>query len=367
MQKMKHIVVVFLAFGWIAGWLVGCKTTQVPIDVSPTQKADTTRLPSFPAEVLYTLGKEWEAIHDSTTAKYHTDYAGAVRQDSISRAKYVEQRLIELYPEQAYAGYTDKLLQICTAMLRQYARNSAIENAIQAELPLWDNALDPGSTSGGKWVRDSMDRDESAFLELTPQEQSNWETLNRLAEQAQPADRQAFDTLHITAFEEENLLLSLLLWRGPTLFYRVVQSKARAERVARYYYGEETNSGKPGDAFKHLYVNVLLRTYTNEAIAWAVMDVYWENAHPNAPCDHFMDTHNNEVGRHTRYAEFVRTNANGQCNETRQWLLWAERVQQFVQDTTNGERQAWDKQTPSFVVKPAAKQVSRQLYIYWNR
>lgn len=366
MLKMKHIALSLLALGWIAAGLVGCKTTQ-PTATPPAQAADTTRLPSFPAEVLYTLGREWEAIHDSTTAKYHTDYAAVVRQDSIDRAKYVEQRLMELYPEQAYAGYTDKILRICTAMLWQQAEHPAIGNAIQAELPLWDDTSDLGSSSGSESVRDTMSSDESAFLEFTPHEQSDWETLNRLATQAPMADRQVFDTLHITAFEEENLLLSLLLWRGPTLFYRVVQSKARAEKVARYYYGEETHSGKPGDAFKHLYVNVLLRTYTHEVMAWAVMDVYWENAHPNAPCDHFMDTHNNEVGRHTRYADFVRTNADEQCNETRQWLLWAERVQQFVQDTTNGERQAWDKQTPSFVVEPAAEQVSRQLYIYWDK
>ena len=182
----------------------------------------------------------------------------------------------------------------------------------------------------------------------------------------QPLTREAFDTLNISYFEEENILLTLLLWRGPRMFYRVLQSKARAEKLAYYYYGEATNNGRPGDAFKHIYVNVLLRTYVGEWLSHAIMDVFWEWKSPNAPCDYYMDMHNNIIGRQTRYADF--TTIDTQCNaDMRHWLQWAENVQHFIQDSVNGDFQGWDKETPTFIVEPAAKQVSDTQYIYWDK
>ena len=112
-------------------------------------------------------------------------------------------------------------------------------------------------------------------------------------------------------------------------------------------------------------MNVLLRTYVGEWLSHAIMDIFWEWKSPNAPCDHFMDLHNNIIGRQTRYQDFTQFNA--QCSDTRYWLQWAENVQHFVQDSVNGHRQSWDKETPTFIVEPAAKQVSSEQYIYWDK
>ena len=210
----------------------------------------------------------------------------------------------------------------------------------------------------------SIDK-ELQLLELTPQEQADWQRLQELAHSHQPLTRETFDTLNIEFFEEENILLSLLLWRGPRMFYRVLQSKARAEKLAYYYYGEATNNGRPGDAFKHIYVNVLLRTYVGEWLSHAIMDIFWEWKSPNAPCDHYMDLHNNVIGRQTRYEEF--TTIDAQCSDTRHWLQWGENVQRFIQDSVNGDLQGWDKETPIFIVKPAAEKVSDMQYIYWDK
>lgn len=363
------LLFVFLSIGL----LVGCSSQKVvaptPVPEVPQYHPDTTALPSFRGDVLYTLGLEWEAMFDSTTAKFATPQAAVVRADSLSMGEYIEQRLIDLYPEQAYKGYINKVQQVCEDLLRKsVSQQPSIANAIRSELPEW-NSNHP--ISGGENVSysrpDSMEVSEPLFLEFTPREQAMWDTLHSIATQAQMVDREQFATLDISLVEEENLLLSILLWRGPQMFYRVLQSKMRAENVAHYYYGEATNSGRPGDAFKHIYVNVLLRSYTSAALAWLVMDVYWENAHPNAPCDHFMDAHNNIVGRNTQYDRFVRLDDSLQCSDMRLWLQWAEQVQHFVQDTTNGDFQNWDKETPSFIVVPAANQVSSQNYIYWDK
>ena len=206
---------------------------------------------------------------------------------------------------------------------------------------------------------------EFAILELTPTERSEWEKLQTLIRHPKFLTRESFDTLDISSFEEENLLLTVLLWRGPRMFYRIMQSKARAEKLAYYYYGDATNNGRPGDAFKHIYVNVLLRTYVGEWMSHAVMDLFWEWKSPNAPCDHYMDLHNNIIGRQSRYNDF--TAAEEGCDNSRHWLQWAENVQSYIQDSINGDKQNWDKETPTFIVEPAAEKVSAYQYIYWDK
>lgn len=363
MDNTQKIVLTLL----LAVLCAGCKTHQIAVTPvpEPHYNPDTTVLPAFPAEVLYVLGSEWEAIYDCTSAKYHTPEAQQLRADSVTMGDYLEQRLLTLYPERAYPGYINKVTQQAQALLMQAPSRPPILNYMHEELHF--TSTTPAQNHNAPTLFDTIVTDEAALLEFTPREQALWDTLQTLANQAGWADRPLFDTLHISSVEEENLLISLLLWKGPRLFYRIVQSKTRAENVARYYYGDATNSGRPGDAFKHIYVNVLLRTYTDALVAWAVMDLFWESYHVNAPADHFMDAHNNIVGRETQYWRFVNPDSVSQCSDVRQWLLWAEQVQHFVQDTTNGDLQHWDKQTPSFIVVPQAEQVSKMHYLYWDR
>jgi hypothetical protein len=332
--------------------LVGCRTqklSQSPhrhIALSP----DTTVLPTFPAEALYVLGAQWEA--------------DTLLQQEQSIADYIEQELIRLYPERAYKGYINKICSTADRLLVSSTQRPTFFAPKQQEI-----RFAHGQSPSGKLyaILDSLSVDEELqVLELTPQEEADWQRLQALAHSNQPLTRETFDTLNIEFFDEENILLTLLLWRGPRMFYRVLQSKARAEKLAYYYYGEATNNGRPGDAFKHIYVNVLLRTYVGDWLSHAIMDVFWEWKSPNAPCDHFMDLHNNIIGRQTRYDDFTKLDA--QCNaDMRHWLQWAENVQHFVQDSVNGHRQSWDKETPTFIVEPAAKQVSNTQYIYWDK
>ena len=327
--------------------LVGCRVQQVV--PQPVAVADTTVLPSFPAEVLYVLGARWEA--------------DSLLQQETTIAEYIEQELVRLYPEKAYAGYISKLCAITDKMLVSSQQKPILFSPQKQEIVF---ASPHSKRSNGYASLDSLSMEEEMeILELTPEEKTTWDKLQILAHSPLPLTREAFDTLQIDSFEEEDILLTLLLWRGPRLFYRVLQSKARAEKLARYYYGDATNNGRPGDAFKHIYVNLLLRTYVGEWMTHAIMDIFWEWKSPNAPCDYFMDMHNNIIGRETRYDEFTTTNS--ECSATRHWLQWAENVQHFVQDSVNGDRQAWDKETPRFIVEPAASKVNANQYIYWDR
>ena len=331
--------------------LVGCRTQQLsPLPIANVPSPDTTALPSFPAEALYVLGAQWEA--------------DSLLQQELSIADYIEQELMRLYPERAYNGYINKLYSITDRLLVSSPQRPTLFAPKQQEIRFAHSQSPCGTLYA---ILDSLSlNEELQVLELTPQEQADWQRLQALAHSKQPLTREAFDTLNIEFFDEENILLTLLLWRGPRLFYRVLQSKARAEKLAYYYYGEATNNGRPGDAFKHIYVNVLLRTYVGDWLSHAIMDIFWEWKSPNAPCDHFMDLHNNIIGRQTRYEDF--TTLDTQCNaDMRHWLQWAENVQHFVQDSVNGHRQSWDKETPTFIVEPAAEKVSDTQYIYWDK
>ena len=333
--------------------LIGCRTQQsFPIKdrVGGGFTPDTTVLPSFPAEALYVLGAKWEA--------------DSLLQQEQSIADYMEQELMRLYPEKAYKGYINKLCSVADRLLVSSVQRPTLFVPKQQELRF----VQAHSSSSALYaVLDSLSADEELqVLELTPQEEADWLQLQTLVHAELPLTREAFDTLDISYFDEENILLTLLLWRGPRMFYRVLQSKARAEKLAYYYYGEATNNGRPGDAFKHIYVNVLLRTYVGEWLSHAIMDVFWEWKSPNAPCDYYMDMHNNIIGRQTRYADF--TTIDTQCNaDMRHWLQWAENVQHFIQDSVNGDFQGWDKETPTFIVEPAAQKVSSEQYIYWDK
>ena len=331
--------------------LVGCRTQQLsPLPIANVPYPDTTALPSFPAEALYVLGAQWEA--------------DSLLQQELSIADYIELELMRLYPERAYKGYINKLCSITDRLLVSSTQRPTLFAPKQQEIRFAHSQSSSGTLYA---ILDSLSLDEELqVLELTPQEEADWQRLQDLAHSSQPLTREAFDTLHIGFFEEENLLTTLLLWRGPRMFYRILQSKARAEKLAYYYYGEATNNGRPGDAFKHIYVNVLLRTYVGEWLSHAIMDIFWEWKSPNAPCDHFMDLHNNIIGRQTRYEDF--TTLDTQCNaDMRYWLQWGENVQHFVQDSLNGHLQVWDKETPTFIVEPAAEKVSDTQYIYWDK
>ena len=333
--------------------LIGCRTQQsFPIKdrVGGGFTPDTTVLPSFPAEALYVLGAKWEA--------------DSMLQQEQSIADYIEQELMRLYPGKAYKGYINKLCSVADRLLVSSAQRPTLFVPKQQELRF----VQAHSSSSALYaVLDSLSADEELqVLELTPQEEADWLQLQTLVHAELPLTREAFDTLDISYFDEENILLTLLLWRGPRMFYRVLQSKARAEKLAYYYYGDATNNGRPGDAFKHIYVNVLLRTYVGEWLSHAIMDVFWEWKNPTAPCDYYMEMHNNIIGRQTRYADF--TTIDTQCNaDMRHWLQWAENVQHFIQDSVNGDFQGWDKETPTFIVEPAAKEVSKEQYIYWGK
>lgn len=368
---MKPIyIIILLAF---AGCFYSCKTKKVienPVVEEVKPQADTTLIPSFPSEVLYVLTREYESVWDSTREKYETKEAEYIRNNNVSIKKFMEQRLMTLFPDLAYVGLLDKIENNAKEMLPSVSK-------VTPSLRSQDGYYMPSFTEKVNLERIS-DESEIKNLYLSYSEQNIFKRLNALADTShfvtleKIRDVQVKDSLwnidkklsedSVPYYMKESLLISMLTsGLGSHVFFRIMQSKARATYVAEFFYPGLTKDGRKGDAYKHLYVNTMLRNYVGSVMAWLIMDIYWENAASNAPCDMVMDLHNNHVGRNSRYRDL-------RGAENTQWIDWAYNVKSFVEDTTrNAQYHNWNKEIPLLVIKEEESKSNDRLYLYWNK
>lgn len=370
-MKPIYYIVILLAF---TGGFYSCRTKKVaenPVvveDVKP--QADTTLIPSFPSEVLYVLTREYESVWDSTREKYDTKEAEYIRNNNVSIKMFMEQRLMTLFPNLAYVGLLDKIENRAKQMLPSVSKvTPSFRSQDGYYMPSFAERVDLERIS---------DEDEMEKLYLSYSEQNIFKRLNALADTSsfvaleKIRDIQVKDSLwnidkklsedSVPYYMKESLLLSMLTsGLGSHVFFRIMQSKARATYVAEFFYPGLTKDGRKGDAYKHLYVNTMLRNYVGSIMAWLVMDIYWENAASNAPCDMIMDLHNNHVGRNSRYRDL-----RGAKNT--KWVDWAYNVKSFVEDTTrNAQYHNWNKEIPLLVIKEEESKSNDRLYLYWNK
>lgn len=381
MKKLSYCLLFLLVF------VFGCKSRQafvepLPVQQEPLPVGQDTLSHSlvFPAPVIYMLAREYESIHDSTTLKYHTDVATLLRRDSISLPHYMEMRLSELYPGRSYKGLMQKLGRMARkAIPKKESRTVQLPSGMSDSFViLEDAAYHP--TNRDAFHAFVSDADEMQFLGMTDAEREVYVLLNRLADDSTFFTLSDIDTVvvrdsnwnlnkpllsdSIPFFLQESLTVPFLFaGAGSYMFYRIMQSKARAEYVSNYYYPGQTKDGHRGDAYKHLFINVMLKRYTTEALAWLIMDVYWENQGSNAPCDMVMDLHNNHVGR-SRYRQF----RGDFWRDRYDWQAWSENIRLFVEDTTrNATYQSWNKRLPLFFIQQEEEKTDPQLYLYWNK
>ena len=369
MKPIYIILFVFLLFGFYS-----CKTKKVvenPVAVEEVlPQADTTLIPSFPSEVLYVLTREYESVWDSTREKYNTEEAEYIRENNIPIKEYMEQRLVTLFPSLAYVGLLDKIENRAKEMLPNVSK-------VMPSLRSQDGYYMPSFAEKVNLERLS-DENEVTNLYLSYSEQNIFRRLNALADTSsfveleEITEIQVKDSLwnidkklsedSVSYYMKESALISMLTsGLGSHVFFRIMQSKARATYVAEFFYPGLTKDGRKGDAYKHLYVNTMLRNYVGSIMAWLVMDVYWENAASNAPCDMVMDLHNNYVGRNSRYRDL-------RGAENTQWVDWAYNVKSFVEDTTrNAQYHNWNKEIPLLVIKEEESKSNDRLYLYWNK
>lgn len=381
MKKLSY----FLLFLLVC--VLGCKSKRVvvePLSVQQTplqvRQDSLSTSPVLSAPVVYMLAREYESIHDSTTLKYHTDVAALVRQDSITLPHYMEMRLSELYPACSYKGLMQKLGRTARkAIPKKRSRTVQLPSGTSDSFAILEDAAYHTSDYDAFHAFVS-DEDEIQFLNMTDAERNVYCLMNSLADDSTFFTLSDIDTVivrdsawnlnkpllsdSIPFFLQENLTIPFLFaGAGSYMLYRIMQSKARAEYVSNYYYPGQTKDGRRGDAYKHLLINVMLKRYTTEALAWLIMDVYWEKQGSNAPCDMVMDLHNNHVGR-SRYQQF----RGDFWRDRYDWLAWSENIRLFVEDTTrNATYQSWNKRLPLFFIQQEEEKTDPKLYLYWNK
>ena len=369
---MKPIYIIILLS--IVSIFYSCKTKKVvkaPVVVEENvPQADTTLIPSFPSEVLYVLTREYESVWDSTRDKYDTKEAEYIRNNNVSIKEYMEYRLITLFPDLAYVGLLDKIENKAKQMLPSMSK-------VMPSFRSQDGYYMPSFAEKVDLERVS-DENEIKKLYLSYSEQDVFEKMNALADTSSFVELEEIRNIEVNDsiwnidkklsedsvpyYMKESMLISMLTsGLGSHVFFRIMQSKARATYVAEFFYPGLTKDGRKGDAYKHLYVNTMLRNYVGPVMAWLIMDIYWENAASNAPCDMIMDLHNNHVGRNSRYRDL-------RGSENSQWVDWAYNVKSFVEDTTrNAQYHNWNKEIPLLVIKEEESKSNDRLYLYWNK
>ena len=369
-MKRIHIIILLA----LICCLYSCKTKKTVEDVSVVEsvkiQADTTVIPSFPSEVLYVVSREYESVWDSTREKYNTVEAEYIRENNVSIKEYMEKRLITLFPNLAYIGLMEKIEGKAKDLIPEMTRRTpSFRSQDGYYMPSFVERVNLEKIS---------DANEINHLLLSHSELKLFNKLNALADTShfvtlkQMSDIQVKDSLwnvdkklsedSVPYYMKESMLISFLTSGvGSHVFFRIMQSKARATYVAEFFYPGLTKDGRKGDAYKHLYVNTMLRNYVGATMAWLVMDIYWENAASNAPCDMIMDLHNNHVGRYSRYKDL-------RGIEKSNWIDWAYNVKSFVEDTTrNAQYHNWNKEIPLFVIKEEESKSNDRLYLYWNK
>lgn len=366
--------------------LGACTDTPDRLPLSPdlTQAAATSaravippprlvsRTPHYPAVAVYIVYREYVNQHPGLTR---------LSQDDPGYQRYMEKRLRELYPQRGYAG----MMREAVAEMREYRRQwkeyeqgrraggggispqtceinmTSISIAEYCEPtgggggsypPPQPEYYDDGSWSGHtEFVPDDTQvptiAEEVDSLQASAQEQDRLLYYENLAlgndggYEVQGADRTLSrdDLIRLAAANPAAPgEVSIQLW-GPTVniplgvvgFFavRILFSKWRAESASATYYPSLEAGDTKRDAFRHIYVNVMLRRYITAPLAKAVMDINeWGNANWGA---RIMDVHNNHLGVEVKY-EYFRGH----------WLwdrwsygVWGGRVRNYVNDSRN--------------------------------
>jgi hypothetical protein len=370
---MKKIVLIFSLIGLI---FLSCNKDDISKNETsnsvlksneeePVSPEFVSTLPAYPAEALYLIQREYETFMDSSSLKSRTIYYGTscISIDSLSLYQYTEIRLLTLYPETAYEGMVNDMIEEATSASQAY--NEYLEN-----LSIWELSQDidngyPDENDEINSIDDLID-----VMDITSEEETYIESFDLLARDSNYATIEDINNLIGTNTPEG---CSEKAFLGPFLYaaaltpladtYSVatilVCRKRALDKQIEYY---DPNDIK-GDAFRHVYVNMLLRRYLTEVAAWFIMDVFWENYSQNAPRDKYMDLHNNYVGRHSKYALF----RGDWANDMYDWGLWGQRVRGYIFNaSSNGSLKTWTTSTPTSTIKSEESNTSKSRYIYYQ-
>ncbi|MBQ8760174.1 MAG: hypothetical protein IJZ06_01980 [Bacteroidales bacterium] len=308
----------------------------------------TCDLPIFPFEVLYVVCKEYESVEDGTSSKSTYNNRQIL---SYTKSEYAESRLIDLYPDKAYVGIVEDSQDFYDSVINVYNSYPYLEESTGYGI----NGVNPQDEE----LVYISDENETVILNMTANETSILESMNNLARMRSFATlddifKASGNSVMLTEKIDWALwgTIAVIFGGGAYVYERIMLCEQRAyEKEAEHY----RNDIVKGDAFRHIFVNVMLRRYLSRTAAYMIMDVIYENINPNPPCHRYMDWHNNYVGRVTKYSTFRITN---------DWQIWSDYVHSYVDNDSNGVFKNWTTSTSKRIVKREEKEVDDKKYIY---
>ena len=343
------------------------------VSLARTGVAQTPRLvtktPTYPAIAVYIVYREY--VNQNAGIR-HLD------QDDPRYQRYIEKRLRELYPQRGYAG----MMREAVAEMRQYRRAwREYQNAPVGVMSLEPCTVreqdyevigegEPCGTGGGG--------DGSGTPAPVYEDDQSWNAQQEFVvdDTYIPTVQEEADSLQVTSTENDLLYyyedlargeggyqiaaasgeysrdelirmaaagirpgevtaqiwgpwISIPLGVAAFLGPRILFSKLRAESASGSYYPSLNPGDTRRDAFRHVYVNVMLRRYCSGPIAESIMDANeWGNGVWGA---RVMDYHNNDLGPDAKYRHF-----RGHWFWDRwSWGVWGHKVRRYIDDPQN--------------------------------
>ncbi|MGB0431957.1 MAG: DUF6973 domain-containing protein [Bacteroidia bacterium] len=283
---------------------------------------------------------------------------------------YLEARLIELYPENAYVGMVQEDLNNFSIFLADFELYT--QDWIDYELAI-GTPLDSISDTTDNLHSFVSLADEISYLDMSGQE---------------VLKRNYYDSLVLNDTITRSRLDSLVddldsaVWKkkaskgkiaayvalgavSPKTLFRVIVAEQRTYQKTDYYYNQGKNGavGEKSDAFKHIFVSMQLRNYCGRVWATIIMSGYEKIEKNGTAHERQMDLHNNKIGRHTKYSHF---------NLGTSWNTWANRTRTWINAThssgtsKNGIDVDWENSTPNkSTCKDERASIGSKTYIYY--
>lgn len=301
MRRISKLMVVAL-IATASIWQVGCDKGVNPIaQESEDALKDGDML--YPATAQYVIYREYISLNPQIKTV-----------DALQKGfpEYLEKRLNELYPQKRISkGRVRKEMN----RLKQLMNGQ--ETAHRAMKELYIPTLE-------------QERD---TLQLTTAEFEYLQELEGVAEANILAKRSGYGS----AKTNVGWLMGAVIGAGVGaalggyIGFRIDISRERAYDAETLHYGS-IGSGNKSDAFRHIYVNVMLTRYIGRFACKIIMDANESRDADNPPRDKVMDLHNNDIGRRHKYGDF-----RGGLGDLYDWRKWGRNVRDYINIPSNAE------------------------------
>jgi hypothetical protein len=318
-----------------------------------------TKSPTYPAIAVYIVFREYVKQNPGLRRLDH---------DDPTYQRYMEKRLRELYPQRGYAG----MMREAVVEMRQYRR---AWREYETEAGVGVMSTEPCSGEEYQVIEDPECGTGGGGASVVYDDDQSWTAQQEFVvdETYIPTVQEEADSLQVTTAENDLLYyyedlargesgyqiaaaggeysrddlirmaaagvrpgeVTAQIW-GPVITIplgvaaflgpRILFSKLRAESASASYYPNLNPGDTRRDAFRHVYVNVMLRRYCSGPVAKAIMDAHeWGSGAWGA---RVMDYHNNDLGRDVKYKHF-----RGHWLWDRwSWGVWGHKVRRYIDD-----------------------------------